>query len=113
MIEYIASEIHCMTLFSTHYHELTFLEDKGLGIQNVHASARVDNDHLVFEYLIKKGRSNKSYGVNVAKLAKLPDEVINRANLVLETLEENNVEDRLIEENKFKSLKKKVKLKNI
>ena len=107
MIEYIASEIHCMTLFSTHYHELTFLEDKGLGIQNVHASARVDNDHLVFEYLIKKGRSNKSYGVNVAKLAKLPDEVINRANLVLETLEENNVEDRLIEEKQVQVIEKK------
>ena len=98
MIEYIAKNIHCMTLFSTHYHELTFLEDKGLGIQNVHASARVDNDHLVFEYLIKKGKSNESYGVNVAKLAKLPDEVIQRANRVLETLEENNVEDRLVEE---------------
>lgn len=106
MIEYIASEIHCMTLFSTHYHELTFLEDKGLGIQNVHASARVDNDHLVFEYLIKKGRSNKSYGVNVAKLAKLPDEVINRANLVLETLEENNVEDCLIEEKQVQVVEK-------
>lgn len=106
MIEYIASEIHCMTLFSTHYHELTFLEDKGLGIQNVHASARVDNDHLVFEYLIKKGRSNKSYGVNVAKLAKLPDEVISRANLVLETLEENNVEDRLIEEKQVQVIEK-------
>lgn len=106
MIEYIASEIHCMTLFSTHYHELTFLEDKGLGIQNVHASARVDNDHLVFEYLIKKGRSNKSYGVNAAKLAKLPDEVINRANLVLETLEENNVEDRLIEEKQVQVIEK-------
>lgn len=106
MIEYIASEIHCMTLFSTHYHELTFLEDKGLGIQNVHASARVDNDHLVFEYLIKKGRSNKSYGVNVAKLAKLPDEVINRANLVLETLEENNVEDRLTEEKQVQVIEK-------
>lgn len=106
MIEYIASEIHCMTLFSTHYHELTFLEDKGLGIQNVHASARVDNDHLVFEYLIKKGRSNKSYGVKVAKLAKLPDEVINRANLVLETLEENNVEDRLIEEKQVQVIEK-------
>lgn len=106
MIEYIASEIHCMTLFSTHYHELTFLEDKGLGIQNVHAGARVDNDHLVFEYLIKKGRSNKSYGVNVAKLAKLPDEVINRANLVLETLEENNVEDRLIEEKQVQVIEK-------
>ena len=106
MIEYIAGEIHCMTLFSTHYHELTFLEDKGLGIQNVHASARVDNDHLVFEYLIKKGRSNKSYGVNVAKLAKLPDEVINRANLVLETLEENNVEDCLIEEKQVQVIEK-------
>lgn len=106
MIEYIASEIHCMTLFSTHYHELTFLEDKGLGIQNVHASARVDNDHFVFEYLIKKGRSNKSYGVNVAKLAKLPDEVINRANLVLETLEENNVEDCLIEEKQVQVIEK-------
>ena len=106
MIEYIASEIHCMTLFSTHYHELTFLEDKGLGIQNVHASARVDNDYLVFEYLIKKGRSNKSYGVNVAKLAKLPDEVINRANLVLETLEENNVEDCLIEEKQVQVIEK-------
>lgn len=106
MIEYIASEIHCMTLFSTHYHELTFLEDKGLGIQNVHASARVDNDHLVFEYLIKKGRSNKSYGVNVAKLAKLPDEVINRANLVLEKLEENNVEDCLIEEKQVQVIEK-------
>lgn len=106
MIEYIASEIHCMTLFSTHYHELTFLEDKGLGIQNVHASARVDNAHLVFEYLIKKGRSNKSYGVNVAKLAKLPDEVINCANLVLETLEENNVEDRLIEEKQVQVIEK-------
>lgn len=106
MIEYIASEIHCMTLFSTHYHELTFLEDKGLGIQNVHASARVDNDHLVFEYLIKKGRSNKSYGVNVAKLAKLPNEVINRANLVLETLEENNVEDCLIEEKQVQVIEK-------
>lgn len=106
MIEYIASEIHCMTLFSTHYHELTFLEDKGLGIQNVHVSARVDNDHLVFEYLIKKGRSNKSYGVNVAKLAKLPDEVINRANLVLETLEENNVEDCLIEEKQVQVIEK-------
>lgn len=106
MIEYIASEIHCMTLFSTHYHELTFLEDKGLGIQNVHASARVDNDHLVFEYLIKKGRSNKSYGINVAKLAKLPDEIINRANLVLETLEENNVEDCLIEEKQVQVIEK-------
>ncbi len=97
MIEYIATHIRCMTLFSTHYHELTFLEDKNMGIQNVHASAKIKDDQLIFEYLIRKGKSNKSYGVNVAKLAKLPDEVIERANVVLETLEENNVEDKLTE----------------
>ena len=58
----------------------------------------IKTDKLVFEYMIKRGKSNKSYGVNVAKLAKLPDEVIQRANSVLTTLEENNVEDKLIEE---------------
>lgn len=95
MIEYIASTIKCITLFSTHYHELTFLEDKGLGIKNVHASATIENDDLVFLYRIKPGRSNKSYGVNVAKLAKLPDMILNRANVLLEALEENNIEHQL------------------
>ena len=84
MIEYIAAKIKCITLFSTHYHELTFLEEKNLGIKNVHASASIENDDLVFLYRIKPGRSNKSYGVNVAKLAKLPDAVLNRANVLLE-----------------------------
>lgn len=95
MIEYIADKIKCITLFSTHYHELTFLEEKDLGIKNVHASASIENDDLVFLYRIKPGRSNKSYGVNVAKLAKLPDAVLNRANVLLEALEENNIEHHL------------------
>lgn len=95
MIEYIAAKIKCITLFSTHYHELTFLEEKNLGIKNVHASASIENDDLVFLYRIKPGRSNKSYGVNVAKLAKLPDAVLNRANVLLEALEENNIEHHL------------------
>ena len=95
MIEYIAQKIKCITLFSTHYHELTFLEEKNLGIKNVHASAVIENDDLVFLYRIKPGKSNKSYGVNVAKLAKLPDEVIDRANVLLEALEENNIENHL------------------
>lgn len=95
MIEYIASSIKCITLFSTHYHELTFLEEKKLGIKNVHASASIENDDLVFLYQIKPGRSNKSYGVNVAKLAKLPDVILNRANVLLEALEENNIEHHL------------------
>lgn len=95
MIEYIATNIKCITLFSTHYHELTFLEEKGLGIKNVHASASIENDDLVFLYQIKPGRSNKSYGVNVARLAKLPEEVLNRANVLLKALEENNIEHHL------------------
>ena len=87
MIEYIATSIKCITLFSTHYHELTFLEEKNLGIKNVHASASIENDNLVFLYRIKPGRSNKSYGINVAKLAKLPDAILNRANTLLKSLE--------------------------
>lgn len=90
MIEYIATQIGCITLFSTHYHELTMLSSQ-YGIQNVHASASIDNDHIVFLYKIKEGNSNRSYGINVAKLAKLPDEVINRADLILQSLENNDV----------------------
>ena len=54
MIEYIAAKIKCITLFSTHYHELTFLEEKNLGIKNVHASASIENDDLVFLYRINQ-----------------------------------------------------------
>ncbi len=92
MIEYIATKIKCVTLFSTHYHELTFLEENNLGICNVHASASIVDDKLTFLYRIKEGKSNKSYGINVAKLAKLPDEVIIKANTVLQGLESNNIQ---------------------
>lgn len=98
MIEYIATKIKCITLFSTHYHELTFLQDKKLGIKNVHASAVIEHDNLIFLYQIKEGRSNKSYGVNVAKLAKLPEEVLLRAEALLNTLETNNIETHLQEQ---------------
>ncbi len=91
MIEYIATEIQCMTLFSTHYHELTMMDEK-YHIQNVHASASVEGDHIVFLYKIKPGRSHRSYGINVAQLAKLPDDVIERAKIILTSLENNNIE---------------------
>lgn len=96
MIEYIATKIKCITLFSTHYHELTFLEEKELGIKNVHASATIEKDDLVFLYQIKSGKTNKSYGVNVAKLAKLPEEILSRADVLLKSLETNNIETNLI-----------------
>ncbi len=91
MIEYIATSIQCITLFSTHYHELTMM-DESFHIQNVHASASVENDHIVFLYKIKPGRSHRSYGINVAQLAKLPDEVIQRSQVILQSLENNNIE---------------------
>lgn len=91
MIEYIATHIQCMTLFSTHYHELTMMDEK-YHIQNVHASASVEGDHIVFLYKIKPGRSHRSYGINVAQLAKLPEQVIERAKVILKSLEDNNIE---------------------
>ncbi len=89
ILEYIAKEIHCITLFSTHYHELTYLEEQCLGIQNVHASAAIEKNELVFLYRIRPGRAKKSYGINVASLAKLPSSVIMRAQQLLLTLEKN------------------------
>lgn len=91
MIEYIATHIKCITLFSTHYHELTMM-DESFHIQNVHASASVEGDRIVFLYQIKPGRSHRSYGINVAQLAKLPDEVIARSKIILKSLEDNNIE---------------------
>lgn len=91
MIEYIATHIKCITLFSTHYHELTMMDEK-FHIQNVHASASVEGDHIVFLYKIKPGRSHRSYGINVAQLAKLPEHVIERAKVILQSLETNNIE---------------------
>lgn len=96
MIEYIAKKIKCVTLFSTHYHELTMM-DEAFHIHNVHASASVEDDHIVFLYKIKEGRSHRSYGINVAKLAKLPQDVIERAKVILHHLENNKIENIVLE----------------
>lgn len=96
MIEYIATKIKCVTLFSTHYHELTMM-DETFHIHNVHASASVEDDHIVFLYKIKEGRSHRSYGINVAKLAKLPQDVIERAKIILHHLENNKIENIVLE----------------
>ena len=98
MVEYIVKKIHCKTLFSTHYHELTLLDQSLPGIQNVHASVTVKDHEIVFMYKIRDGRANKSYGINVARLASLPEEVLNRAEVILEALEENNIETTLTSE---------------
>ena len=93
ILEYIASHNHSLTFFSTHYHELTRME--GTSIKNVHAGADVSSDSIHFLYHIEDGPSGQSYGINVAKLAKLPDEVIVRADAILKSLEDNNIEEKL------------------
>lgn len=93
ILEYIANHNHSLTFFSTHYHELTRME--GASIKNVHAGADISNDSIRFLYHIEDGPSGQSYGINVAKLAKLPEQVIIRADAILKSLEDNNIEEKL------------------
>ena len=89
IIEYIHNHIGAKTLFSTHYHELTVLESELSRLKNVHVSAMEQNGNVVFLHKIKEGPTDKSYGIHVAKLAELPDELITRANEILASLEEH------------------------
>jgi DNA mismatch repair protein MutS len=76
----------CRTLFATHYHELTTLADRDNTITNLHVTVREWQDDIVFLYGIKEGRTDRSYGIHVAKLAGVPNDVVTRANELLETL---------------------------
>lgn len=93
IIEYVSNNIKCKTIFSTHYHELTSLEESLDNLINVHVSCEEVNGEIVFLHKIKKGSIDKSYGINVAKLAKIPLEVILRANDILSKLEQSIVYD--------------------
>lgn len=84
----LASRINCYTLFSTHYFELTSLAQEFKNISNIHLEALLQNDTIIFLYKIKAGACNQSYGIDVAKLAGIPKEVINQARAILNTLEE-------------------------
>ncbi|MBR4177841.1 MAG: DNA mismatch repair protein MutS [Bacilli bacterium] len=87
IIEYISHHIKCKTLFSTHYHELTDLESKLNDVKNVHVSISEEDGDITFLHKVSDGAVDKSYGINVAKLANLPEEVIDRANELLEVYE--------------------------
>ncbi len=89
IIEYIHENIKCKTLFSTHYHELTILEQDLPGLKNVHVSAEEINGDIVFMHKVLKGSVDQSYGINVAKLANIPLDVILRAKDILYKLESN------------------------
>ncbi|WEG11543.1 DNA mismatch repair protein MutS [Pullulanibacillus sp. KACC 23026] len=87
IVEYIHNHIHAKTLFSTHYHELTSLEQQLEHLVNVHVSAMEQDGSVVFLHKVKKGYADKSYGIHVAELAELPPTLITRAAAILKTLE--------------------------
>ncbi len=87
IIEYIHHKIKAKTFFSTHYHELTDLEQTLTGVKNIHVSALEENGNIIFLHKIKEGSVDKSYGIHVAKLANMPDALIKRANEILEVYE--------------------------
>lgn len=87
ILEYISTNIKCLTLFSTHYHELTKLSSKFSTIKNVHVSAVEEGDKITFLHKVKCGAVDKSYGIHVARLAKMPDELLKRANDILNIYE--------------------------
>ncbi len=94
ILEYIHDNIHSKTLFSTHYHELTSMSKSLKKIKNIHVSAEENNGNIVFLHKVMNGAIDKSYGINVASLAKLPNEVIKRANEILETYEKKSAKEK-------------------
>lgn len=83
MLEYIDEAIGAKTLFSTHYHELTELAEEHQSMRNVHVDVREEKNEIEFRYRVVEGKADKSYGINVAKLAHLPKVVLDRASQLL------------------------------
>ena len=90
ILEYISENIGAFTLFSTHYHELTRLDKKFKNIKNVHVSAVENGSQITFLHKVKNGAVDKSYGIHVARLAKMPDELLDRAEEILSEYENNS-----------------------
>ncbi|OEH84795.1 DNA mismatch repair protein MutS [Desulfuribacillus stibiiarsenatis] len=91
LIEYIHNHIHAKTLFSTHYHELTSLENSLVKLKNYHASCMEKDNKVIFLRRIIRGKADKSYGIHVAEIAGMPKGVIDRAKYLLQDYESNDV----------------------
>ena len=98
MIEFLHERIGAWTLFATHYHELTELEERLPGVRNLHVSVRESGDQILFLRKVEPGAANKSYGIEVARLAALPLAVIERAReiLALHEKSEHTVSEELV-----------------
>jgi len=85
--EFIHTKIKAYTLFATHYHEITQLADKHPGMKNLNTLVKKEGDKVIFLHRIVEGAADQSYGIEVAKLAGLPDEIVSRAKEIYGTLE--------------------------
>ena len=90
VVEHIANDIRAKTLFATHYHELTQLQEKNKGIKNLTILAEKQDGEIVFLRKIVEGSTNKSYGIEVAKLAGIDRSITNRSNEILQLIEGNH-----------------------
>ena len=91
VIEFLTKHIGAKTLFSTHYHELTELENKLEGVKNYKVTVKEFNGAVVFLRKIARGGANRSFGIEVASLAGVPKEVTTRAKSILKALEKNDI----------------------
>jgi DNA mismatch repair protein MutS len=91
VVEYIAEKVKAKTLFATHYHELTQLQEKLDGVINLTITAEERGNDIVFLRKIVKGSTNRSYGIQVARLAGIHEDIINRATEVLSSIEGSHV----------------------
>ena len=105
VIEYISKNFHAKTLFATHYHELTELEGVLEGVKNYKVAVKEFNDTIIFLRKIVRGGANKSFGIEVAKLAGVPKEVLSRAKEISKNLEQVNqkLDLNIFKENKSKA----------
>ena len=92
IVEYVHEKVKAVMLFSTHYHELTALEQLKR-VKNIHVKAVLEKGKLIFLHQVSEGATDKSYGINVAALAKLPKPLIHRSQLILEGFEENQKQE--------------------
>jgi DNA mismatch repair protein MutS len=107
IVEFIAEKVQARTLFATHYHEMTVLETELKAVRNYNVLVREYKDDIVFLRKIAPGSADRSYGIQVAKLAGLPAEVIQRSKQILTDLETDTVRDVIVEQKKARGRKGK------
>jgi len=92
MVEHLHERIGCRTLFATHYHELTDLEQSLSGVSNLNVAVREWQEEVVFLHKIVEGAADKSYGIHVARLAGVPRPVLDRSKDILAQLEDEHLD---------------------